>query len=233
MTATGRAAIETANKQSNNGGRISVRIVPGAQTPATGMPTVTPAADMNTGYAEDAPLTASTNGITEINGIDDSTLQWAWQQAPAPASGAPADAAFVPITRPADDGTPTPVTDATFTPNQPQVGMHIRVCVRFDDDHPDAEAALTTALCSTPAVVANANDAPTTADNAVSAFTSADANTPYRFKVGDFPFTDDDAGQDSGGTLVSISVTARPTTAPCAWAKLCWPPTMWPPRAVT
>ena len=113
-------------------------------TSATGMPTITAADGTNLGMRapeEDSQMTATTEGITDPDGIDDTTLRWQWQQGPD-ASG--------PFTNIAD------ATDAAFTPDQPQVDSYLRVCVRFQDhfDPPTDEGP----LCTTTAAVDNIPD---------------------------------------------------------------------------
>ena len=179
---------------------ISIRLTTATQMDASGMPTVTPAADPTAGWAEDAELTAALTGVVEPNGIDEASIAWQWQSAAAPASGTPAAAAWSDI---AD------ATDTTFTPLQAHVGMHIRACVSFADQH--ATPAREGPLCSTSAQVSNVNDAPTSAGSSVNAFTIATADDPFRFSADNFPFMDEDAGQDSGGALASITLAALPT----------------------
>ena len=165
---------------------ISIRLTTATQMDASGMPTVTPAPHATDGWAEDAELTAALTGVVEPNGIDEASVEWQWQSAAAPASGTPAAAAWSDI---AD------ATDTTFTPLQAHVGMHIRACVSFRDQH--ATPAEEGPLCSTSAQVSNVNDAPTSAMATVNAFTVATADSPFRFSADHFPFMDEDAGQDS------------------------------------
>ena len=135
---------------------ITIDLTNAAQTAATGSPTVAATDSMATAHNEDVQLTASTSGITEPNGIDDTSLQWSWQSAPI-AEGPYADISGQ--------------TAATFTPLQAHVGLWIRVCVEFDDLHstPQNEGP----LCSATGQIANVNDAPTSDDAYVNVFTTA------------------------------------------------------------
>ena len=128
-------------------------------TTATGAPTVTPTTPA-TAPTEDNQLTASTDGITEPNRINASTVMWQWQSADAPETGTPADGDYTAISG---------ATESTFTPGDDEAGRYVRVCVSFMDMHliPRAEGP----LCNAPAAaVININDVPvagavSTADN--------------------------------------------------------------------
>ena len=183
------------NKTSTNTATISITIIVGDQAPASGAPTVTASDSMATAHNEDVELAASTSGITDNNGIDIGSLQWQWYSAAAPATGTPADGDYSPIAG---------ADEATFTPLQAQVGMYIRVCVRFNDGLGNAEGP----FCSTGAQVANVNDAPTSADATVNVFTTASAAEPYTFKEADFPYMDED-----GDSLASITIVTIPASA--------------------
>ena len=178
-------------------GNYSLSVVTTTQAAASGMPTVT--ATSGTAYNEDVELTAAIGSVADVNGIDSSSLQWQWYSAPAPTSGTPADNDYTAITE---------ATAATFTPDDAQVGMHVRVCVRFDDGQGNAEGGTADAptLCSTAAIIVNVNDAPTSADNTISMFTS---DASYTFKAADFAFMDADSGHTE---LASITITG--TTIP-------------------
>ncbi len=149
------------------------------QVAATGAPGITPAPGPT--HAEDTRLTADTTGITEPNSIDQSTLKWQWQSHPAPASGTPAPSAYTDI---AD------ATAATFTPLQAHVGMYIRVCASFRDNH--ATPADEGPLCSAAARVHNVDDAPVARNNRVDVLSSADSSNPHRLSLDDFLFADED-----------------------------------------
>ena len=187
------------NKTSTNAATITITIIVGAQTAASGAPTAAATDSTATDHNEDVELTASTSGITEPNGIDTGSLQWQWYSAAAPATGMPADDDYEPI-----DG----ANAATFTPLQAHVGMYIRVCARFNDGLGKAEGGTAAAptLCSAGTIIANVNDAPTSADNAISIFTTA---TSYTFKEADFAFADEDSAHTA---LASITITG--TTIP-------------------
>ena len=190
---------DTTTNVSSATGTMGIRLIAAEQMPATGMPTVTPAADPTDGWAEDVPLAAAITGVTAPSGVDQDTIRWQWQSAPSPASGAPADGDWVDIAN---------ANTADFAPAQAQVGMHIRACVRFQDQYTPPEDQ--GPLCSTSAQVGNVNDAPTSADSSVNAFTIASAAEPFRFAASDFPFMDEDAGQPSGGTLSGITIISLP-----------------------
>ena len=179
---------------------LTIDLVPGP-TAATGAPTVAASDSTATAHNEDVELTASTAGINEPNGINTSTVMWIWQQAPAPESGAPADDAWATISG-------APVASATFTPTQANVGNWLRACVFFTDSYTGTEGTAdeggtpeAPTLCSVGALVANVNDAPTSADNTITVFTNASQTEPHTFKAADFPFMDED-----GDSLASISI---------------------------
>ena len=119
------------------------------QVAATGTATITPAitAD-NPTHAEGTGLFASILQIRDDNGINASTTVYEWQQS------ASADGPFTAIAG---------ATANAFTPEQAQVGMHIRVCISFMDSHstPNAEGP----FCSAASGVHNINDAPVVAEN--------------------------------------------------------------------
>ncbi len=174
---------------------LTIDLLGATQAAATGSPSVISLT--GTAYDEDEELRASTMGITEPNGINTDTERWQWYQAAAPASGTPAAADYAPIDA---------ADDAVFVPDQPQVGMYIRVCVFFMDSHatPASEGGTIAAptLCSAGEQVTNANDAPTSTDTSVDVPISADADNPYIFKISDFPFMD----QDEGAALDQIGI---------------------------
>ena len=182
---------------------LTIDLLGATQAAATGSPSVISLT--GTAYDEDEELRASTMGITEPNGINTDTERWQWYQAAAPASGTPAAADYAPIDA---------ADDAVFVPDQPQVGMYIRVCVFFMDSHatPASEGGTIAAptLCSAGEQVTNANDAPTSTDTSVDVPISADADNPYIFKISDFPFMD----QDEGAALdhIGIATTTKAGT---------------------
>ena len=158
---------------------LNIHIVSTQQLAAIGAPTVT-VAEETVAYAEDNALNASTTGITEYNLINADTVTWQWQW------GYSADGAFFGLAG---------ATEAAFTPTQEHVGLYVRACASFMDQHstPASEGP----LCSASGQVTNVNDAPVSRDNFVWVFTSADADTPYLFTSADFPITDED-GDNSG-----------------------------------
>ena len=90
---------------------------------ATGTPSVT-AAD-GTNLSTTAPnvgvqLTAAQGSVNDADGIDHSTINWAWQRADT-ANGA---ISFI-----------TGARSATFTPGQDLVGKYLQVCMSFQDNH--------------------------------------------------------------------------------------------------
>ncbi len=90
------------------------------QMAASGAPTVTTATGM---------IRASIAGVTENNGINVDTLSWQWQQADAPANGAPAADAYADIAGVAA----TAVTASNFAPFPADVDKYVRACVSFKD----------------------------------------------------------------------------------------------------
>ncbi len=107
------------------------------QTAAAGAPTIT----------ADAGITASIAGVTDINGIDISTLIWRWQQADTP-MGAYGDIAGA-------------TSSDFFAPQTEQLDKYVRACVSFMDqfDTP-AQEGLDGSLCSDGELVTEANLVP-------------------------------------------------------------------------
>ena len=196
----------------NSGGRASneatltIDLIPPGPVAATGRPRVadedgTPPAGQS--VLEDHLYTGITTGITEPNGINESTLQWQWQSAPSPQVGTPPDSAFVDIAG---------QNMAQFTPLQAHVGLSVRVCVSFQDQSnpPTTEGP----LCSPSRAVSNVNDAPVSGDSEVFVQTIATADAPYTFSAADFPFTDGDAETTPAlpnSTLASVTIVTAPT----------------------
>ena len=197
-------------------GGYSLSVVTTTQAAASGVPTVTatsgtaynedveqiqrildlPVTTSGTAYNEDVELTAAIGSVADVNGIDSSSLQWQWYSAPAPTSGTPADNDYTAI---------TDATAATFTPLQANVGQYIRACLSFTDGIGTTEGP----LCSTAAIIVNVNDAPTSADNTISMFTS---DASYTFKAADFPFMDQDS-EHTELAGITITSTAIPSGA--------------------
>ena len=174
---------------------ITINLVPPVQTPATGNPTVAASTPGQSAFDEDVQLTASITGVRDINGIDTDSLQWQWQHSPTAAGN------YAPIAG---------ADEAAFTPLQEHVGGYVRACVSFMDEHENAETGEADPgsegpLCSIPSLaITNVNDAPTSADSQINVFTIADADNPYHLTAADFPFADEDVGDNS--TLSSIRV---------------------------
>ena len=130
---------------STRSGYMGIHLSAGVPTPPIGGPNIKAADGTNLGMRapeEDSQLTATTEGIIDPDGIDDTTLKWQWQQGPD-ASGPFTDMAGA--------------TNAAFTPDQDQVDNYLRVCVRFQDhfDPPTDEGPLCTTTTET---VDNIND---------------------------------------------------------------------------
>ncbi len=153
-----------------------------AQDNATGMPAVTYASGI-TVPTEGSAITATQGTIedpdnTPTTGLG--SIQWIWSQADT------------------NGGTYTPVhLAATFTPLQAHVGKFLRICVSFRDNTNNDEER-----CLQIATAVAANDAPTSDDAFVNALATATADSPYAFKIGDFPFMD----EDTGAALTSITI---------------------------
>ena len=180
---------------------ITLDLVSTTAAAATGVPAITPAAHATDGHTEGIQLTASTGGITDSNGIDTATLSWQWYSAPG--SGTPAAADYAPIDA---------ATESTFTPDQPQVGMHIRVCAFFSDALGTAEGGTPAAptLCSAAARVTGVDDAPMAANIAdYRPLIMADSDglriTPAPFLAA---FSDED-----GHTLAAVIIASLPDPA--------------------
>ncbi len=165
------------NNVSNVGRTIDIRLVSVNQTAASGRPRIVVLnvpTDIHT-HAEGTQLRADTRDIVEPNGIDRSTLEWQWQLSSV------GDGVFADISG---------ATGGTFTPGHAHVGMHIRVCASFMDNHAMPETVED--LCSASIRVTNANDAPVAQDHAINVSVDATMANPYAFSTDDFPFDDED-----------------------------------------
>ena len=166
---------------SNNAATITINLIVDpnpTNATATGAPAVTAAdsADLTmVGPNEDSVLTAAMGTIADTDGITTFTPAWAWQQADAPASGAPMDSAYTAITG---------ATAATFTPLQVHVGKFIRVCATFDDDAGNSESRCRASV----AAVVNVHDRPVAEDNTI----FVPVGNSHAFSADDFPFADED-----------------------------------------
>ncbi len=167
-------------------------------TAATGAPAVTAAdgADLSmVGPNEDSALTAARGDIADTDVITTFTPSWAWQQADAPASGAPMDSAYSAIAG---------ATAATFTPLQAHVGKFIRVCATFDDDAGNSETRCWTSV----AAVVNVDDAPVATDNTIDIPLGT---AEYAFAFEDFTYTDEDGADDLPASVRIETVPATGT----------------------
>ena len=177
---------DTAGAVSNEATVTLDLVVDRQQLAAKGAPSL--AAAIGTIYDEDVPITASTRGLFDANGIDVDTVTWQWQESDA-AAGTYSNIAAA--------------TAATFTPLQAQVGRFVRVCARFTDGDGNEEGP----LCSVPAAaIANVDDAPVAADAILQVTYTADSGDPFRFNPGHFGVTDED-----GDELDFIVITRAPT----------------------
>ncbi len=174
---------------SSNSATITIDLVwPTTQVEAIGLPAVEVPAG-STVWNEDVTHTATTGTVADGNaGINRSTIAWQWQQADPPGNDAPPNYADI-----------GGATAATFTPLQAHVDKFVRVCVSFEDNFtpPNSERR-----CTTGNIIANVNDAPTSADNSVKVPTTTTSAEPFVFKVSDFPFMDD----DNNAALVAITI---------------------------
>ena len=180
--------VQAGDETSDAAARIIIDLEDPTQIPASGAPTVAATTAGETAHNEDVELTASTTGITELNGIDTTTLEWEWQQAAAA------------------DGDYTAIADAdaaAFTPEDDQVGEYLRACATFDDLFPTPAS---NTLCSAGTIIANINDAPTSQESRLSIFTTHSAANPYYFTIDNFPYIDQDDDD-----LVSVTFNTAPT----------------------
>ncbi len=113
-------------------GTVTINMVASTtQAAAKGAPTVT--GGTGGSYAVNTPLTASVYGVSDVNGIDTSTLGWQWQEAAAPSSGTSvvSEEDYSDI---ADTATTGGLTSG-FTPRAEHAGKYLRVCASFKDQH--------------------------------------------------------------------------------------------------
>ena len=196
------ASYTTFTWTANNAGTaatITIDLVAATQAAATGAPTVTAAS--GTAYNEDVELTAAIGTVADTNGIPAGGRTWQWQSAAAPASGTPADGDYTAIAG---------ATADKFTPLQAHVGRFIRVCLSFMDGRGNAEGP----LCSAPAAgnaIAAVNDVPTSGDSSVNVPPTATADAPYTFKIGDFPFMDEETASLASITIVETIASGKGT----------------------
>ena len=112
-----------------DGQTVSVRIVEGANTPATGAPTISGTA------AVGQTLTANTDGIADEDGLDDPGFTYQWI-----ANDGTADADIV------------DATGETYTVSDDDVGKTIKVKVSFEDDAGNKESLTSAATAEVTAV---------------------------------------------------------------------------------
>ena len=137
--------------------------------------------DGNTAATEDSEIMASTDGITDEDGLSSITnLAWAWSKNEG-GSGFAAISGEI---------------TANYTPDNDDVGDVLRVCASFTDDRGGMET-----VCATTAAVANVSDAPVAQASTVDAIQDID----YAFDAAEFMFSD--ADNDS---LMSITITSLP-----------------------
>ena len=143
---------------------------------------------------ESESISAAIQNLADPDGVVNVTHAWQWQQAAPVNDAAPA----------AGSDTWSDIEDATmaeFTPDQPQVGQHLRACASFTDNLGTDER-----LCSNPiGPIVNINDAPVATNNTVTVPNNASADSPYTFSDADFTFNDED-----GDNLVSITLASFP-----------------------
>ncbi len=185
---------DTDAARTSNAATITISLVSAEPMPATGNPAITggPA-------RQGAALSAGLGTVKDVNGIDTDTIMWRWQAvSPSTSTG----------TEEWDD-IPGATNDA-FTPGQAQVGMHLRVCIRFMDNHsaPANEGPLCSAATDP---VVNVNDAPVATDDTytVDIAPGTPLLTDFRFIIPPQAFRAayDDA---DGDRLASVTITKLP-----------------------
>ncbi len=171
---------------------IHIRLVSTSQAAAGGAPAITPSGASQLQHTVlTAAYTDNTHFIVrDINGIDEGTVRWQWQQA------APVDGAAPPPTSNAWTNI-IGATDAAFVLTQAQVGMHTRVRITFDDGLGESEGPLYSASITT----ADVADAPVAPGNTI----PVAAGRSYDFSADDFPFSDED-----GDALVHMQLVSLP-----------------------
>ena len=156
--------------------------------------TVTLSGATGTGL-ESEEISVAVQNLDDPDGVENIRQTWQWQQAAPVNDAAPA----------AGSDTWSDIEDATmaeFTPDQPQVGQHLRACAAFTDDGGSDER-----LCSNPiGPVVNINDAPVATAKTVTVPDNASADSPYTFSDADFLFDDEDMDN-----LVSITLQSLPS----------------------
>ena len=114
-----RFTVSDGSASSDPANTITINLVPPIpQTPASGMPAITGTAEQG------QTLNAALGTVADVNGINQSTIAWQWQQAATADSTSWADIA-------ADYGDPDSLTLMT----QSHVGQYVRACITFMDMH--------------------------------------------------------------------------------------------------
>ena len=179
----------TGNMTSARAATLTINLATASPTAASGAPTV--AAAIGNAYNQNVELGASTRGINEPNGIDESTVTWQWQQA------ATEDGAFADIAG---------ASAATFTPGQGQVDMYIRACASFTDAVGTDEGP----LCSAPGRIIDVNDPPMARpENTHNAMRADDGSIAIPVSAFMAAYSDPD-GDDP---LESVTITVPPPEA--------------------
>ena len=172
-------------------GDIGIDIAATTQTDATGALTFV---NSPTAFPQKTAIQASRSGVEDANSIDEPSVAWQWSQ-----TDPDADDATMP-----DTGGWVAIAGADvreFTPEQPQVGKFLRVCLTFMDQF---DPPARTELClATAAAVTDSDDAPDSADSSVTVVRTADRDRPFRFEESDFPFTDADV-RDLRAAFINI-----------------------------
>ena len=154
-----------------------------ANSPATGGPTI------SGGPQVGHTLTASTDGITDPNGVPFTgtyplAVTWQWKRVDSDGASNPVDIG----------------TDATYTLTSSDLGKRIKVEASYKDDDGYSEGPLASAAYPLSGTV-TVNTPPTSADGTV---TQMEDRT-YFFRSPDFNFSDSD-----GNALASVKITELP-----------------------
>ena len=142
-----------------------------ANTPATGKPTITGTATVG------QDLTASTSGISDVDGLTGVSYTYQW------------------ILVDGSDSNISGATSSTYTLQTADNGKKVKVKVSFTDDATNPEAVTSDAYPSS-GTIGTPNARPTAADGTV----ATNEDTDYTFSAADFNFSD----TDPGDTLSSV-----------------------------
>ena len=177
-------------------------VTPRPNTAATGAPSIQ-------GVLQNSHrVTADTVGITDADGLDDSTFTYQWMRVDAGASAQ-------------IDGQ----TQSSYSLTSDDVGKSIQLQVRFDDDQDNAESltsaatGLVTASGSTRELIWLAAIAPKVQDGATTVYTYDSLADDVTLSPGAF-MADEDTFQTitylgaspSNATMIAIDLSSRPTT---------------------